>query len=143
MCSLSSQVDELHRGQHPEIFQKPDGPAREREYIQGVLEDACSEIFVAELQGNIIGFVTVMVLDARPIPILVPRRYVVVDNLVIDEHHRRLGVGSCLMSRAEQWAIENSATAIELSVYRFNQGAVELYTKLGYKDISVKMRKFL
>ena len=31
LCALIDQVDELHRGRFPHIFQKPDGPARGRD----------------------------------------------------------------------------------------------------------------
>jgi ribosomal protein S18 acetylase RimI-like enzyme len=98
-------------------------------------------LFVAEVSGQLVGFVHVLVKEVPPIPIFVPRRYASVDNLAVKSVHRRSGVGRALMKRAEAWATSKGATSIELTVYAFNQPAQDFYRTLGYETLSHHMVK--
>ena len=141
LCALSEQGDRPHREHLPHMFRKPDGPARERDYIQGLLEDSHAALFVAQTGDGLVGYVNVMLVRAAPIPLLAPRSYAVVDNLVVDERCRRQGIGRALMRRAEAWASDKGATSVELNVYEFNHAAHALYVSLGYEDLSRRMSK--
>ena len=148
---IIDHVDALHREHLSHIFQKPDGPPRDREYILGVLADESYGLFVAETEGPVpshaegpvLGFVQLAVRDALPIPILVPRRVAVVENLAVREDVRRAGIGRALMRRAQRWAEELGAAEIELNVYEFNQAAIDFYHSLGYATSSRRMSKRL
>jgi GNAT superfamily N-acetyltransferase len=143
VCRLLDQVDRLHRQHLPAIYRRPDGPVREWDYFAGLLADENVGIFLAELAGELVGFIHVLSAQAREIPILVPRRFAVIDNLVVTEPARRQGIGSLLIEEAENWAREHSLTTIELTVYEFNQGAIALYEKTGYETLSRRMTKSL
>jgi len=143
LCVLSEQGDRLHREQLPHLFHKPDGPAREWEYIYRLLEDESTALFVTELGDNLVGYINVMLLRSGSNPLLKPRCYAVIDNLIVDEDHRMMGVGSALMARAETWAKEKGAASMELNVYHFNQAAQALYEQLGYEVVSSKLSKSL
>jgi ribosomal protein S18 acetylase RimI-like enzyme len=143
LCEIIAEVDEMHRQRCPQIFQRPPGPARERAYIQGLLADEDHGLFVAEVDGRVAGFLHVMAHDTPPIPILVPRRLAVVDNLVVRRDLRRAGIGRALMERAEQWARPQGATEIDLTVFEFNAGAIAFYRSLGYETRTRRMSKGL
>lgn len=144
---IIGDVDALHREHLPHIFQEPDGPPRDREYMLGVLADESCGFFVAEAEepipsrteGAILGFVQVTIRDTPPIPILVPRRLAFVENLAVREDLRRAGIGRALMDRAQRWAEGLGATEIELNVYEFNQTAIDFYRNLGYATSSRRM----
>jgi ribosomal protein S18 acetylase RimI-like enzyme len=143
LCEIIEEVDALHREALPSIFQEPVGPVRERIYLLGLLADEDHGLFVAEIEGQAAGYVHVTVRDAPPIPILVPRRVAVVDNLVVKEAYRRSGLGRALMGRAEQWAQAKGAADVELNVYEFNAAAITFYESLGYETFSRRMGKRL
>jgi ribosomal protein S18 acetylase RimI-like enzyme len=143
LCEIITEVDEIHRQQCPHIFQKPPGPARERAYILGLLADEDHGLFVAETGGRVAGFLHIVAHDTPPIPILVPRRLATVDNLVVRRDLRRSGIGRALMERAEQWAREQEAVELELTVFEFNTGAVAFYRGLGYETRTRRMSKGL
>jgi diamine N-acetyltransferase len=143
LCRLWEEVDRLHRQHLPVIYRRPEGPVREWDYFIGLLADENVGIFLAELAGELVGFIHVMTAQAREIPLLVPRHFAVIDNLVVTEHARRQGIGSLLMEQAEGWARERGLTTIELSVYEFNQGAIGLYEKTGYTTLLRRMIKSL
>ena len=99
LCGFFQEVDALHRVNHPEIFQKPAGPVREFEYYQTLINVAKIGLFVAEEGEQVVGCVHVIECDAPPIPIFVPRRFAIVDNLVVSKDFQRKGIGSEVLSK--------------------------------------------
>ena len=156
---ITGDVDALHREHLPHIFQEPEGPARDREYILGVLADESCGFFVAEAQGPvqddtlsqpkwpaegaILGFVQLTIRDTPPIPILVPRRIAFVETLAVREDVRRAGIGRALMDHAQRWAEDQGATEIDLNVHEFNRPAISFYRSLGYATSSRRMSRRL
>ena len=156
---IIGDVDVLHREHLPHIFREPDGPARDREYMLGVLTDESCGFFVAEAQApvngdtpsqqqgpaeeTILGFVQLAIRAAPPIPILVPRRIAFVETLAVREDVRRAGIGRALMDHAQRWAEELGATEMDLNVHEFNQAAIDFYHSLGYATSSRRMSKRL
>lgn len=57
--------------------------------------------------------------------------------------HRRQGIGSALLKRAEDWARKRGDRGIGLQVFVSNQPALNLYHKLGYQTHSFWMVKSL
>jgi ribosomal protein S18 acetylase RimI-like enzyme len=132
VCQILEEVDVLHRHELPHIFRKPDGPARELTYFLQLLADADHALFLAEEGDEPIGFTHASVRDTPSIPLLVPRRIAFVDDVVVKSGHRRAGVGRALMEHAHQWARAQGASEVQLSVYSFNQPAIDFYRALGY-----------
>jgi ribosomal protein S18 acetylase RimI-like enzyme len=143
LCAIIEEVDRMHRDALPERFKASGGPARQRDYIVNAIRAPDVGLFVAETRDQVVGFVHVIVKDAPPVPICVPRRYASVDNLAVRRAHRRSGIGIALMKRAEAWARSKGATSIELTVYAFNQPAQDFYRRLGYETLSHKMSRSL
>ena len=143
LCEIIAEVDDMHREACPHIFQKPPGPARERAYVLERLADEDHGLFVAEVGGRVAGFLHLVARDAPPIPILVPRRLVMVDSLVVRRDLRRGGIGRAPMEWAELWAREQGADELELNVFEFNSGAIAFYRRLGYGTRTRRMCKGL
>jgi ribosomal protein S18 acetylase RimI-like enzyme len=139
LCDIIDEVDTLHRDQLPHIFQKPAGPVREKEYILGLLADENTGLFVAEVEGQVAGFVHVLICDTPPSPVLVPRHRAFVDSLAVRQELRRHGVGRALMDHAHRWAIAKGAADVELNVFEFNQPAIAFYQALGYETSNRRM----
>jgi GNAT superfamily N-acetyltransferase len=139
LCALIDQVDTLHRERLGQLFQKPSGPVRDRDYILGLIANKDVGLFVSEAAGVVIGFVHVAVWESPPAPIFVLRRYAVVDSLFVHPRLRRTGVGRALMERAQQWAVAQGASEVELTVYDFNDIARAFYERLGYDTRSRRM----
>lgn len=139
LCDLFDEVDTLHRDRLPRIFQRPTGPAREQGYYLGLIADDNVGLFVAEESEKVVGFVHAMIIDTPAIPVLVPRRYAIVDNLVVKSEFQGRGIGRRLMEKIHAWIAAKDAESIELNVYEFNQGAINFYHKLGYEIFSLRM----
>lgn len=143
LCELFDEIDALHRDNLPHIFQKPGGAAREQEYYAGLIADENVTLLVAEAGGKLVGFVHAVLRDTPAFRIFLPRRYIVVDGIVVKSEFQNRGIGKILMDKIQEWAIANGATSIELNVYEFNRSAISFYERLGYQSFSRKMSKEL
>lgn len=143
LCEVFAEIDTLHRKALPHVFREPDGPARTKEFICGIIGDENAALFVAESDGQIMGLVQILVREATDIPILVPRRYAVIDNLAVKREFHHSGVGRALMERAHRWARDEGVTQVQLSVWEFNKGAIAFYEKLGYRPVIRRMCRSL
>jgi ribosomal protein S18 acetylase RimI-like enzyme len=133
LYAVFEEVDALHCEALPQVFQEPDGPVRSREYVTAIVSNENMVLFVAESDGQIIGLVQAYVQEAPDIPLFVPRRYAVIDNVAVKQDFRRSGIGQALIEKAERWAKDKKASQIELNVWEFNTGATAFYDKLGYE----------
>jgi ribosomal protein S18 acetylase RimI-like enzyme len=143
-CLLLDQVDALHRDNVPHVYRRsPTGAVRDHGHWTGLVTNDRVGILVAEESRNLIGLVQVMLQESPPVPILVPRRFAVVDTLVVDHRQRRQGIARQLMAAAENWAAHRKAEHMELTVLEFNSSALAFYEELQYETLSRKMSKAL
>jgi len=143
LCEVFEEIDTLHREALPLVFREPDGSARTKEFISGIIADENAVLFVAESGGQIIGLVQILVRRSRDIPMMVPRQYGVIDNVAVKGAFQRSGVGRALVERAHRWARDQGVTQVELYVWDFNKGAIAFYEKLGYRPANLKMWRVL
>ena len=143
LCELTDEIDAYHRDNLPHIFQKPGGAAREQDYYSGLIADENVALFAAEVGEKLVGFVHVIIRDTPAFPVLVPRRYAIVESIVVKSGFQNSGIGRILMDKMQEWAIAKGATSIELNVYEFNTAAISFYERLGYQTFSRKLSKEL
>jgi ribosomal protein S18 acetylase RimI-like enzyme len=143
ISAIFAEVDRMHEQAHPDLFRQPEQEGRLDEYLLGLVDGPNSTMLVAELGGEVTGFVTVEVREAPPVPVFQPRRFGAINTMAVVPGLRRQGIGRLLFAAAESWAAARGATEIELSVYEFNQGAVRFYEALGYGTVSRRMRRKL
>ena len=94
-------------------------------------------------QRQLVGAIHILFRETRDIPILVPRRFAAIENLIVSKAFQRTGIGRALMERAHQWAMDQGITGVELNVWEFNAGARAFYAKLGYETTRRSMSKSL
>lgn len=141
LCDLFAEVDAIHSVALPDIFQRVQGPARGRAYLKHLLADPEAALFVAEDAGGAInGLVEVRVQRTPDVPLVVPRRYALIDTIVVRQVDQRQGVGRALMAAAHTWAREHGLQEMMLNVWEFNAGAIAFYESLGYATAMRRMR---
>lgn len=145
LAALWPQVDRLHARLQPRFF----GPGP-RAAPRGQPAGMDGAVFVAEQVGSaagaevasatrratIVGAVRVRVYDSPSDPLIVPRRRGYVEEIVIDEAHRREGLGRRLMQRAEDWCRAQGARDLLLTVWTGNEEAEAFYERLGYEAVN-------
>jgi len=93
---LYKQVDDLHYCILPKIFKEE--IIRTRNFFEQVFEDELASLLVAECKNQIVGFVEAYIRESNH-PVLKPRRYGHISDIVVDYHYRRKGIGHRLMNR--------------------------------------------
>jgi ribosomal protein S18 acetylase RimI-like enzyme len=122
------------------------GESIAEDYLRHML-DRCREcegrILVAEADGTIAGFVRVLArvpyegLDEPP------GDFAFVGDLVVLERFRRHGYGAALMQAAEEFARSRGATELRVGVLSDNQGAADLYRRMGFASYLETLSKRL
>ena len=141
LCKLFDEIDALHRDHLPHLFKKPGGAAREQDYYLGLIADENVALLVAEADEKLVGFGHTIVRDTPVFPVFVPRRYAIVEGIVVKSGFQNHGIGRILMDKMQEWATAKGAASIELNVYEFNKTAISFYERLGYQTLSRKMSK--
>jgi GNAT superfamily N-acetyltransferase len=139
LCAVLDEVDAQHIAALPNVFRDPGERARSQAYVASIVQDENACLWIAEHGADIVGVLHICIRETRPIPLFVPRRYAVIENVAISQAYRRQGIGRALVERADRWALDRGATQTELNVWEFNEGARAFYDALGYKTASRKM----
>jgi RimJ/RimL family protein N-acetyltransferase len=102
------------------------GVAEERRFIRVVRRHPDAVVFVAELDGELVGRLS-LARDQHP-----ASGHVADLGLMVGGRYRRQGVGRALMEAAAEWARESGVSKLELHVFPWNEPAIALYESLGY-----------
>jgi ribosomal protein S18 acetylase RimI-like enzyme len=70
-------------------------------------------------------------------------RYGYIFLLTVLSRYRRQGIGTALITTAENWAKARGINQIGIQVFTHNQPALQLYRHLGFKTQSLSMIKYL
>ncbi len=109
-----------------------------RGWLDESLIDGRTAAFVAEIDGELVGFVSVSTTQH-----FTGEQDAYVGELVVAEPAEGQGVGRALMERAEAWATDGGFRCITLTTGAANVGARSFYAALGYAEEDVKLTKVL
>jgi ribosomal protein S18 acetylase RimI-like enzyme len=132
LCALFEELDEFHRLRRPDFFRRFDGPARTWEQVGKWLAGPDSTVLVAEDLADVIGLVVLLPRPPAPFAGAVPRKVVVIDNLVVRAGRRDRGIGEKLAAASLDWARGQGASHVELGVHAVNRHALRFYERLGF-----------
>lgn len=89
-----------------------------------------SAFFVAEMQEEVVGFVFCA---AEEDLLDEPAEQIYVQDIMVTENYRGLGIGKSLMKAVFVFAEERNISRINLMVLANNEKAVSFYNKLGFQ----------
>jgi diamine N-acetyltransferase len=137
--NLNWQSDCFHYNNEPYIYEKTNEGCRTKEYIETIINDKKSIFVVLEKEKKIIGFLYAYEETKGHLSFHKKRKYIVLDNIVIDENHRKNGYGEMLLNYIIEYAKNGNYNDIILYVYKFNESAIKLYEKKGFKILTQDM----
>ena len=135
------QSDCFHYNNEPYIYEKTNEGCRNKEYIEPLLNEEINIFIVLEKEKEkeIIGFLYAYEETKGHLPFHKKRKYIVIDNIVIDENYRNNGYGEKLLNHIIEYAKNGKYDDIVLNVYGFNKNAIKLYEKKGFKILTQDM----
>lgn len=132
---LDEQI-EYHAELLPSLFRAmPSSEVR----IRAVFDDPNAEFLVAEDHGTLCGLAQLHFCSTKGLPILVPKDYVRIQELVVEGGHRGCGVGSVLMEACRSWARAHGAASLRTAVVPANELARAFYERHGFEDLMINI----
>src|SRR3989344_7231873 len=136
-CIFELQEEEYER--QPEYWEKPFKALGENyfEYLLKWMKDGDGTLFVAEIEGEVAGYVAIAIDEGKESspssPCIAMKRMGYIPDLVVLKKYHKQGVGKELLDKAEEYTKTKDCQYISLDVTTGNS-ALDFYYKHGYKD---------
>ncbi len=141
--NLLFQVNNVHAEGRPDIFIKNARKYKDEE-ILAQLHDNCKIIFAyTDESDKLIGYAFCQIQLHENITNMHPIKTLYIDDLCVDEKHRRKHIGQSLLQHVEKWAKENAFYNISLNVWECNPSAKAFYKKMGMSVLKTGLEKIL
>ena len=96
--------------------------------IKSITEDENSMIVVAQLNDDVIGYINFTIINDTSY-----EKNLAINEIMVEEEYRGLGVGHQLMIEAEKYAMDYNATFIVALYNKYKDEEVNFYNKEGFK----------
>jgi len=105
----------------------------DKTYMTNVINEDNPHIYVAILEGKVVGFITYELGKADYLDTNI-QRYGEVMELFVNENARGKGIGRALLNKVEAELKGQGITWVKLQCSTFNPNALKFYEKQSYKD---------
>ncbi|MBQ8508942.1 MAG: GNAT family N-acetyltransferase [Clostridia bacterium] len=137
ILAMLEQVEEIHHQGRPDIF-RAHGIKFTPDELRAQIGDDTRPIFVAELDGRVVGYTFCILGEIKDSPMLNDAKTIHLEDVCVDESCRGHAVGGTLMAFVRDYAKSIGCTRMDLDVWEFNEGARRFYEKHGF---SVQKRR--
>ena len=127
---LLCQVLNVHHEGRPDIFKSGAKKYTDCE-LKEIIEDDTRPIFVAEIDGEVVGYAFCIFIQHENNNILTDIKTLYIDDLCVDESCRGMGIGKMLFDAVKDYAVSVGAYNIDLNVWEFPGSATGFYEQLG------------
>ncbi len=130
------ESDNFHAENLPYIYEITSKPFRTEEYFCELIANPDGLFIVIEDSDEVLGFAYGYREQKGFLPIHKKRTFFFIDNIVVRKDHQGSGLGSQLMDRIIAECRDRKYSDIMLNVYSFNTGAIALYEKKGFAELT-------
>ncbi|MFN2464816.1 MAG: N-acetyltransferase family protein [Candidatus Dormibacteria bacterium] len=133
---------EHHLRLDPSLYSTPDYLALKERYASRLPLPESEEILVAEVDGEVVGWIELMLRPASGQPRMMRDADTVEIDVAVLPEHRGHGVGGKLMASGEKWATEHGAGLITMETHVANVDAIRFYQERhGFRTTGILMMK--
>lgn len=126
VTTLSAKLSEALARLLPQLSSSASMPTDK--YLEEMLRNDNTHLFAAEYKGAIVGMLTLVIVD---IP---TGRKSWIEDVVVDDQARGLGIGKALVEKAMACAKDVGARKLYLTSNPSRKAAHALYTKCGFEE---------
>lgn len=138
LATIGVHVQDLHHRHRPDWFRPADATASLPVYTT-LLGDPAVTAFIAEDDGQAVGYVIARVVERPETPLTWGGTLVDIDQICVLPGARRHGVGSKLVRAVRTLASEVGADWLHLTVWDFNREAQDFFRAAGMKTAMWRM----
>lgn len=117
----------------------PDGGRRYALRLIDRMDDSHTRIFVADEEGEIVGYVLAIIIDLAP-EMFVQEYSGFLADIFVEPDYRKRGIGRQLVDAVRQWYMECGVTHYEWYVAANNPAGIAFWRSIGGRDILMRMR---
>lgn len=99
----------------------------------GLFESDTQAVYVAEVGGEVVGFVHILLMESKNIACLKREKNVYIQDMVVDEKYRSKGTGTLLMGAVKQYGRDHSASFVRTQVFPKNEDGLRFYRRNGFE----------
>lgn len=143
ILDLLIQVDMVHHEGRPDLFK---GPATKynADELKEIIADDKTPVFVCvDDDGFVAGHAFCIEKQVLGDSVLTDIKTLYIDDICVDEGHRRMNIGKMLFEHVKEYAKTNGFYNITLNVWECNPGAGKFYEALGFKPQKTCMETIL
>lgn len=131
-------VHGLHVSAHPGTYREMSHEVAV-DFLAARMVEKDAFLRVAELDSELLGYCSATIRSSPSSPLFHPRRFVYVNEVVVQPNSRLGGVGRALIADLKELARQDGAREIELDVGHFNSGAKAFFKKQGFELLREKV----
>lgn len=130
LSRLLGQVLDVHHGGRPDLF-RANAVKYKPEELKALIQDEMRPIFVAESDGEVLGYAFCILQQHVDDNILTDIKTLYIDDLCVDENARGKHIGTALYAYVRDYAKRMGCYNLTLNVWECNTGAKKFYEALG------------
>jgi GNAT superfamily N-acetyltransferase len=130
ILGLWKELMDFHKELDLIFSRSADGHERFADFVTGHISSETSNVFVADAGKDIVGY-CVAIVEKYP-PVIEIKEYGLVQDLAVEEKHRRSGIGKRLLEEARSWFSEKGVHRLEARVAKSNRSATDFWAKMGF-----------
>ena len=139
---LLYEVRKVHSDARPDLF-KPGTKKYNDDELRNIISDDATPIFVAESEGNVLGYAFCVHKQFLDDNILTDIKTLYIDDLCVEEKARGKHIGKALYDYVVNYAREHGYYNVTLNVWADNKKALKFYEKLDLKTQKIGMEIIL
>jgi len=137
---LKRQVHEFHHKNRPDFYKNIHSPFDKDEF-ENILKNQDSEIYVIEFDRKICGYAFIKIIKFKDNPLINDHDRFYIDDICIEQSLRKKGLGKIIMIELENECKSKGLKYMDLTVWNFNDKALDFYRNFGMKEIMIRMEK--
>jgi ribosomal protein S18 acetylase RimI-like enzyme len=142
LAEVYGESAEHHVRLDPSLYAPPNPAMMAERYRKRMPSGADSEIFVAEVAGEVVGMVEIQLKQPDGEPRMVRDMLTAEVDIAVLNDYRSQGIGTRLMEAAEKWAGEKGAALMTLSAHVANVDAIRFHQERhGWRTTGIVMMK--
>jgi ribosomal protein S18 acetylase RimI-like enzyme len=141
LIRLHAQVQRLHAQVYPADFKSSTDEGEVRNFLASVMRRTDHTILLAQVDGAVVGYAWFEIQNRPETPFTWPRKTVFLHHICVDSGHRRMGVGSALITRVEERALGTGIGELALDMWSLNAAAERFFKSCGLKTYRLFLRK--
>jgi ribosomal protein S18 acetylase RimI-like enzyme len=141
LIGLNAQVQELHAQVYPAGFKSLTDEGEVRDFLASVIRRTDHTILLAQADGAVVGYAWIEIQDRPQKPFTWAKKRVFLHHICVDSRHRRLGVGSALITQVEERALAAGIGELALDMWSLNDPAKGFFKSCGLETYRLFLRK--